>query len=628
MYRFIVSVLIFILITLILSCADSTGVHADRTNTNSTFSTPAYENPFVTLPSIDLLDRQTSAMDTDLVKSASKYQPTYNKNISAIDDDTIEFKPNWDGKSNTELAFSIYKFNLTGYTGQSKINFTWSTAPADYLNCWIGISYWQNKTWQWYQPKWSLVKSISLKSYEDNANATTGSMFVAVVMTGTLPASLKYVQVGTNLDPVAVLKADKTEGGYPLTVNFDASESSDTDGTIVYYRWDFEGDGTFDTETTNPKTTFKYEQKGVYQEPITSSVKLQVVDKYGATGESTVEVKHYKTFKLLVINFDPINPDKENKPMHELIRLDASWTPKNHVYGTGGYGGYISDLDTASHGWFKQEVVEWIDVDDFPYQENGFKYTHKGWWDCWNDRKNKNVNYPWNDSRMSYQRIIDDYKLVDRINSGEIDEVIVFCMPYCGAWETQMIGPTAYWCNSGPIVDAKFTRNFIVTNPNYEREIGCFLENFGHRTESIMEHVSVNWATNPYAHPATPPNPVTNWDKFGMYDGDFPGKAALGCIHYAPNTEKWNDYQWNRDYSVSSTCDDWLNNWPDLKGTTRTINRAEWGGDSAVWHEPMRNHHVWWFKHIPCKPGTNPDGKENNWWKYMTDYNNWPESTK
>lgn len=62
-----------------------------------------------------------------------------------------------------------------------------------------------------------------------------------------------------------------------MTVVFDASASSDPDGTVVEYRWDF-GDGT-SYETSFPQATHVYQEQGVY------SVSLAVVD---AEGEESV----------------------------------------------------------------------------------------------------------------------------------------------------------------------------------------------------------------------------------------------------------------------------------------------------------------------------------------------------
>jgi PKD repeat protein len=47
-----------------------------------------------------------------------------------------------------------------------------------------------------------------------------------------------------NIHPVASFTATPTTGTTPLTVNFDASASSDADGTVDAYAWDFGDDQT------------------------------------------------------------------------------------------------------------------------------------------------------------------------------------------------------------------------------------------------------------------------------------------------------------------------------------------------------------------------------------------------
>ena len=71
-------------------------------------------------------------------------------------------------------------------------------------------------------------------------------------------------------------------------VSFDASGSNDTDGTIVGYRWDFNGDGTFDTDWLNTTvTTHTFSSVG------SSIVTLEVKDDGNATGSfsTTIAVK-------------------------------------------------------------------------------------------------------------------------------------------------------------------------------------------------------------------------------------------------------------------------------------------------------------------------------------------------
>lgn len=76
-----------------------------------------------------------------------------------------------------------------------------------------------------------------------------------------------------NIVPTAKLSADPTTGLAPLEVNFDASESKGA-GEIVKYKWDFDGDGTWDQETIGPTATYIYDIPGTY------NARVKVVDDY------------------------------------------------------------------------------------------------------------------------------------------------------------------------------------------------------------------------------------------------------------------------------------------------------------------------------------------------------------
>lgn len=65
---------------------------------------------------------------------------------------------------------------------------------------------------------------------------------------------------------------------------FDASGSTDSDGTIVEYRWDLDGDGAIDRRTSNPALTHAYGSTGTYDARVT------VVDDDGATDRDTATV--------------------------------------------------------------------------------------------------------------------------------------------------------------------------------------------------------------------------------------------------------------------------------------------------------------------------------------------------
>lgn len=90
------------------------------------------------------------------------------------------------------------------------------------------------------------------------------------------------VTVALNQNPVAAFTSSSTSGFLILTVDFDASTSSDPEGHELSYTWDF-GDG---TTGTGAQVTHSFEQAGNFE------VELTVTDSYGgsATESTMVEV--------------------------------------------------------------------------------------------------------------------------------------------------------------------------------------------------------------------------------------------------------------------------------------------------------------------------------------------------
>lgn len=121
-----------------------------------------------------------------------------------------------------------------------------------------------------------------------------------------------------------------------------------------------------------------------------------------------------------------------------------------------------------------------------------------------------------------------------------------------------MLGPSPYFVNGGVYYIPAAGRNFIIMGFNYERWIGEMLEDYGHRTESIMTHVYGSWNAYPPQH---------NWDLFTLVDKNITNRknytAGCGNVHFAPNSTA--DYQWGNYTNVYSTCDDWLD-WSTLNG--------------------------------------------------------------
>jgi PKD repeat protein len=103
---------------------------------------------------------------------------------------------------------------------------------------------------------------------------------------------------GTGTATVTITEKDSSDTNVPPTADAGRSYSgtvnekimftgygTDTDGTIAYYRWDFDTDGSYDTEWSDSSiANHSYTSAGIY------TVTLQVMDDLGANGTGTATV--------------------------------------------------------------------------------------------------------------------------------------------------------------------------------------------------------------------------------------------------------------------------------------------------------------------------------------------------
>ncbi len=72
-------------------------------------------------------------------------------------------------------------------------------------------------------------------------------------------------------------------GAVSELITFDASGSTDSDGTIVTYEWDFDGDLTYDVSQGTPTIAHSYPSQGIY------NVTVRVTDDQGATDTASTQ---------------------------------------------------------------------------------------------------------------------------------------------------------------------------------------------------------------------------------------------------------------------------------------------------------------------------------------------------
>jgi hypothetical protein len=304
--------------------------------------------------------------------------------------------------------------------------------------------------------------------------------------------------------------------------------------------------------------------------------------------DNSEEPPEVTILKTLVIVYDPVVDPKNGKKLSEFMH----WNRVEDLA-----KGFMTDILQTSGGLARYQIIQRIDLNGFPVKADGHVYDAPSYLNVI-----RGVNRPYEPAEVDYHAIISRFNILPLVASREIDEVWVFSFTHAVFFLSIMGGPFAFLCNAPPmaITDAA-RRRFIIMGFSFERGVGEMLEDMGHRAESILEKT---FEGLPAIH--------NLWRRFIRYEKVAPGRAAVGNIHFAPNSQR--DYDWNNSTSVSSECDDWLYNFPNLKGQVRTVTASDWGNGD------IREHHKWWFRHLPKAAGRR-NGILNNWWQYVMDPN-------
>jgi hypothetical protein len=140
-------------------------------------------------------------------------------------------------------------------------------------------------------------------------NGTTDPSFDNVVFGATVEMTYRAVSVAyqttisnisarppvatPNAAPTATFTVNNTEPAAGQAVVFNASNSSDSDGSITVYQWDFDGDGSYETTTTSPTTSYTFNAVGDF------APELRVTDDDGTSGLDAKEVDPYGAVNMM-----------------------------------------------------------------------------------------------------------------------------------------------------------------------------------------------------------------------------------------------------------------------------------------------------------------------------------------
>ena len=295
--------------------------------------------------------------------------------------------------------------------------------------------------------------------------------------------------------------------------------------------------------------------------------------------------------RVLVLNYNPIVPGENHKRLTEVLNFNS---PEQLVEE------YIEAMEYASGGHLKFQIVEWRNLNEIYAQENGLRYTIEEY--VRNHRNRKG----WREkgAMADYPRLLREQNVVPMIDAGLVDEVWVFSGHHFGLWEASMAGPGAFFINGGVYPQVPSRRPFAFYGFNYGRGVAEMMHNTSHRTEATLNRVYGQWNLK---------SPANNWEMFSANHDQSNGVAGVGTCHWPANAK--GDYDYGNERTVGSWADAFLS-YPNLEFKRKPVSRETWSRGPDYQLDYMK----WYFAHVPRAAGVNDDGKQNNWYKYIFDF--------
>ena len=212
-----------------------------------------------------------------------------------------------------------------GSTSVGGVFYPYNDFPAGYQNTYFFGDY--TDGWVRNMTVTSANKPTTVRNF-----INTGAVAVGMAVNPTSPGlyyvnfpdEIRKVTYSTgNNPPTAVATANKQYGPAPLSIQFTGSASSDPEGQMLSYSWNF-GDGATSTQA-NPTHVFSPTSGA----PIGYTITLTVADPQGATGQATLKASANNTPPQVTIT-SPVNNSLYPLTGQTTYNLRATVTDLEH----------------------------------------------------------------------------------------------------------------------------------------------------------------------------------------------------------------------------------------------------------------------------------------------------------
>jgi hypothetical protein len=217
------------------------------------------------LPALGAKPQRTTAAGNPVWLPGSSYEQAYpNQRAEIVGSSCLLLPHKLKGVQEfSHLAYALYDLNLPGgWDGAPALQLRWAeTVSLNELS--VGLANWDTGRWDWYAcGQTGGVQPPSLAPYTHHEGCR---VIAAVVIDGAGFWELSRITLGNEAPYGELQLSGAASGSAPLTVELVAANVFDTDGTVMEYRWDFDGDSVEDTVTPVPSAGHTFEIAGSYQ---------------------------------------------------------------------------------------------------------------------------------------------------------------------------------------------------------------------------------------------------------------------------------------------------------------------------------------------------------------------------
>jgi hypothetical protein len=230
------------------------------------------------------------------------------------------------------------------------------------------------------------------------------------------------------------------------------------------------------------------------------------------------------------------NPLKVKVPKVLLLNFRPPAVPPEWRNALGLAEEFSEAMTQISHKIAIFKIVAKQEISAYPVLTNGMQYNDITWTQAMADDRTAIRDAHGNYMLADYQRILQQYKIIQGIQSNQIDEVWIFGGPFFGFFESQMVGKGAFWCNS-PAIEQN-CRRFVVMGFNYQRGLNEMIHSFGHRAESMLSrHFDSQDFQNRLYRQQPIPAPKNEFEQWLIEHGTV--HRAPDGVEYGQNEINW-----------------------------------------------------------------------------------------